>query len=73
MKHKLETQARTAHLSSRQIEQIERHHELPAGSRWWAVRVGLQWGDLAGGETGELWLWDGREARFVEIYDDVQF
>jgi hypothetical protein len=26
------------------------------------------WGDLAGGETRELWRWDGKTAEFLEVY-----
>lgn len=29
------------------------------------VRYGLQWGELAGGETVELWAWNGETERFV--------
>jgi hypothetical protein len=35
------------------------------GADPWLVVSGLSWGSLAGGETADLWSWDGRQARFV--------
>ncbi len=37
----------------------------PASTDPWLVISGLAWGGLAGGETADLWSWDGKEARLV--------
>ena len=35
------------------------------GTDPWLVVSGLSWGSLAGGETADLWSWDGKQAEFV--------
>jgi hypothetical protein len=39
---------------------------LPGGGEPWLVTWGHSWGSLAGGETAELWAWNGAEAAFVK-------
>jgi hypothetical protein len=36
------------------------------GTDPWIVVSGLSWGSLAGGETADLWSWDGKQAEFVQ-------
>lgn len=38
----------------------------PESTAPWLVVSGLSWGSLAGGETADLWSWDGTHAEFVE-------
>ena len=45
---------------------IRQQHPISAGSSYWVVRSGVQWGQLAGGGDAELWRWDGQRAEFIE-------
>jgi hypothetical protein len=55
-------------LAGEDEESIRRHYPLPAGSSYWVVVSGVQWGGLAGGANHELWRWDGRRAEFIEVW-----
>jgi hypothetical protein len=55
-------------LAGEEEESICRQYPIPAGSSYWVVVSGIQWGRLAGGANHELWRWDGRRAEFIEVY-----
>lgn len=40
--------------------------KTPNGTDPWLVVSGLSWGSLAGGETADLWSWNGTHAQFVQ-------
>jgi hypothetical protein len=40
---------------------------IPEGCSYWYVESGVHWGTLAGGADEELWKWDGKRAKFVEV------
>ena len=46
---------------------------VPDGGEPWLVTSGIWWGSLAGGESAELWSWDGIEARKIEDVGCAQF
>lgn len=40
---------------------------IPKGYSYWTVESGVIWGSLAGGADEELWKWDGKRAKFIEV------
>ena len=48
-------------------------NEIQEGTSPWLVHSGLQWGSLFGGSKTELWLWDGKHCKFVEIKGSLSF
>jgi hypothetical protein len=48
--------------------EVRRHYPIPAGSSYWVVVSGVQWGGLAGGANHELWRWDRTRAEFLAVY-----
>lgn len=49
-------------------ERIRSSYPIPAGSSYWVIVSGVQWGGLAGGANHELWQWDGTRAEFIAVY-----
>jgi hypothetical protein len=48
-------------------------NEVPEGSFPWLVHSGLRWGPLLGGHKIELWLWDGKNCKFIRITSHISF
>lgn len=47
--------------------------KFPTGKTAWTVGHGTMWGSLAGGETTELWSWDGTRAEFLGVISVTSF
>lgn len=56
-------------ITGQEAERAGRQYPISAGSSYWVVRSGVQWGPLAGGGDAELWRWDGQRAEFIEMYE----
>lgn len=52
----------TEGLEGANVGYIRKNYPIPLACAHWIVSYGIQWGSLMGGDTEELWLWDGDRA-----------
>jgi hypothetical protein len=55
-------------ISAQEQARIGQRHPPSAGSSYWILRSGVRWGPMMGGQTDELWRWNGERAEFTEIW-----
>ena len=52
---------------------LEEKPVFPPGIMPMLVTYGLMWGDMAGGETADLWSWDSERETFIENLGGCDF